>query len=187
MSTLTSFAFNLWWVVFRPWVAIGDPSTLFSFSQVRLVGSPDVSDRWAGIPLGVWALIVFCLVVFPFVFLLLRKGRQMVQPKNLVLFLAIVALLSYMTFPKMHDRYMYPALVLFSASVGFRPRLLPDFVALTVLNFLNLSIVWHPTSLLFLLYSGMNNQWVQWGISLCTVGMSAFLYRKSFSILARSA
>ena len=84
----------------------------------------------------------------------------------------------------MHDRYMYPSLLLFSIASGFNKKFLLPTIVLSLLNLINLYIVWHPVMIPFIPYSFINNRSVQWYISVCTVMVGISLYWKGYKALS---
>ena len=175
MSNITAFAFNLWWVIFHPWIKIGNPSSLFSFSEIQLIGSPDTTKLFFNIPLGLLAYGLFFVCLIPIILVLLRKRKKILLPENIFLIFGIISLIAYITLPKMHDRYIYPPLLLFAIAAGFRPKILLPLIFLCILNMINLYIVWHPLVIPFVSYMFMNSRLIQWCISVGTVLTSVFV------------
>ena len=79
----------------------------------------------------------------------------------------------------MHERYLYPLFPLFAIYVGLKGKFLFIFIALSILNFINLYLVWHPMRLIFFPYEMMTNQWFQWIISGLTLAIAVIFYFKS--------
>jgi hypothetical protein len=186
MPNVTAFAFNFWWMVFRPAVILGPATTVFSASEISLTGSPDTAGRIAGMPIGTVAIICFGLVILPFVILLLQRWDRIKTSGSRILLLSIVALAAYLLLPKMHDRYMYPALVLLAAGTAYKPDFGKYFAGLTLLNLLNLFIVWHPVPVPYAMYLAMNNRYLQWSVSVLTVLISAAFYRVVYRYLEKA-
>jgi Gpi18-like mannosyltransferase len=185
MPNITAYAFNFWWMVFRPKVTLGSFNSLYSASEITLENSPNVSVLFWGIPLSLWTVAIFILSTIPLLLMLYRKHRKILLPENLFLFFSIIALLSFLFLPKMHDRYMYPAIVLLAVAAGFRKKLIKYLLILSGLNFINLLVIWHPTPFSYSWYLMMNSIWLQWIVSLITVIGSLCFYRESYKVLSR--
>lgn len=186
MSNITAFAFNFWWAVFHPIITIGDPSNLFTFSEIRLLNSPDVSSSFFGLPLFVWAYSIFILLLIPIIVLCVKKGKRLTEPKIIFTVFAITTLVAYMVLPKMHDRYMYPAILLFGIATVFNRKMWVSWIGLSLLNLCNLYIVWHPIRFAIVPYTLMNNSTFQWSISVATVLMASYSYWISYKMLKMS-
>jgi len=187
MHNITSLAFNFWWVVFRPRIAIGKPMTDFEFTLDRFIGSPESSVAVWGTPLFVWALILFGIVSVPLVRILMRHKTTILRPSMLTLSLAMLSLIGYLFLPHMHERYLFAFIPLMAASIGLTGRNLWLFVAISLLNFLNLYLVWHSMIFPALPYWLMNSVDFQWGISVVTVVLGIVLYVRSIRDMRSSA
>lgn len=181
MPNLTAFAFNIWWVIFRPAVTFGPNTDAFSASDIRLIGTPFVAEVWWGVPAGMWATMFFILFCIPVVIGVFRSGKRAVTPKYLTLLLSMVCLAAYLWLPKMHDRYMYPVFPLLAIAIGLGVPALKEFIALSLLNIVNLFVVWHPMRLTDFWYSALSNRDIQWYVSIVTVFVSILLYVRATS------
>ena len=66
MQNITAFAFNLWWFFFTPVLSIVSTNSVFEFSEIRLLGSPLVSQTFLSIPLWVYAASSFFISLIPY-------------------------------------------------------------------------------------------------------------------------
>jgi len=181
MTNITAFAMNVWWVIFRPFISIGNPNNLFSFSEVRLINSPDSSTLWLGVPLFRWAVglfIVFCIPLFLSIY-----KRKNLSIQYIFLVLTNCSLLAFILLPQMHERYMYPAFIFLAFSSVFFCRFIISYVILSILNMINVYIVWHPMTIPFFPYQIWTGIWFQWLISLCTVVTLCVVYIQTLRLL----
>lgn len=184
MTNLTAFALNGWWMIFHPQVTFGPLTTIFSASEIRLAGSPFVDNLWLGIPLGLWATLIWFVICLPIVWGVVRFKKRVLEPKWIALVLGVFAVISYIWLPKMHDRYFYPAIPLLTLAFGLGAPVIFELVALTILNFINLFIVWHPISLSGGVYATLASSNFQWGISILTVLVAMILYIRAMRLMS---
>ncbi|GEM_PF-1874444 len=183
MQNVTNFAFNFWWFLLKPFIAIGEPKTLFNFSEIRLLGSPLSSTSYFGLQLTIWAFLIFSLALIPVILkITFLKREKILHPQTLLLF-SLIAILGFIFLPRMHERYMYPLFPLFATYVGLKQKFLFIFIILSFLNFINLYLVWHPMMLFFMPYEIMNNQWFQWLISGSITATGIIFYIRSLKLL----
>lgn len=173
MQHMTNFAFNVWWVIFGPYIAVGKPESIFSMSDIRLINAPYVDSIFWGVPLGLWAICIYILILFPLVITFYKSCKSTI---GIVLFYAALCLVSFLFLPKMHDRYLYPAVPFLAIAASLRKSFLIPFTALSVLNFINLYFVWHPQGPLSM-YLIVQTGWLQWIFAVLTVAVGMFLYR----------
>lgn len=181
MTNITAFAMNIWWVIFHPFITIGNPNNLFSFSEVRLINSPDSLMRWLGVPLFIWAVglfIAFCIPLFISIYKYRKRSIQYI-----FLALANCSLLAFTLLPQMHERYMYPAFVLLAVTVLFFRKFIIPYSILTLCNLINIYIVWHPMPVNFFPYQIWTGEWFQWVVSLITVITVFGVYIQSLRLL----
>ncbi|OGG11336.1 hypothetical protein A2Z00_02590 [Candidatus Gottesmanbacteria bacterium RBG_13_45_10] len=177
MTNITIFAMNFWWMLFRPFVTIGDPGDMFSFSSVHLNSAPLSSVTIYGVSLFTIAIIIFISFAVVLCFPLIRS--KIVSSKELWKTFSLIALSAFLFLPQMHERYIYLALVLLGISVGFDRKLLPYYLLLSFCNMVNVYIVWHPMRLSFFPYEIWTNAQFQWAISIVTVITSMTLFFQS--------
>lgn len=155
MQNVTAFAWNFWWVVFKPLITFGPGPDLFSLSDIRLHNSPVVSVVW---PVLLWA--VAQLPIY-------RKVKN--TQTSWFSAVAALAIISYLFLPQMHDRYLYPAFAPLALLVGLGIPVLYELILLSLFNFINLLVVWHPMLLPFHWYPVLRSEDFQWGMALATV------------------
>lgn len=185
MQNITAFAFNFWWVLFKPTILIGPPTSLFSFSEVRLVGSPFDSLVFFGFRLFEWALILFFVFLLPVIVQIFKNRDKILKVENLFLIFSIATLLMFLILPRMHERYVYPVLPLLSVYFGLTRKSLLTYVALSIFSFINLYIVWHPMTLPLLTYQVIKDVNFQWVISIAILITGSIFYFKSLKILMK--
>jgi hypothetical protein len=78
----------------------------------------------------------------------------------------------------MHERYLYPLFPFLAVVVGLSGKYLKTFILFSVLNFVNLYIVWHPMKLWFLPYEFISNSNIQWLISFAIMAIGSVFYYK---------
>lgn len=184
MQNITAFAFNFWWVVYHPWVSIGKPTTLFDFSEVRLIGSPDANITHLGIfSLATIAYGLFIFSLLPYILLIAKYKKKIVIPVNMVLMLAIAALCTFLLLPRMHERYLYPMFPLLALYIGLQKKFFIVFLLLSMVSTINLYLVWHPMPVFFFPYILMDNRFFQWIVSLCTLLTGGYFFMVSFKTI----
>lgn len=179
MKFITNFAFNFWWTIFYPRIILGSPSSLFSFSEVRLLNSPLETSNFLFIQLQTWAIVIFILFCVPVVKKIHDLKNKILTSQNLLIIFCLVSMLSFCFLPRMHERYLYPLFPLLAALVGLSGKYLKTFLLLSFLNFLNLYIVWHPMTLSFLPYQLIANNTFQLLISFSIVITIMLFYCKA--------
>lgn len=160
LQYITNYTFNFWSVIFNP----------DSFALVPLS-----SDIYFGLPLTTWAYILFATVFIP---LLLYTYKQ----KNLneaqvmgILFIAAFAVFLFL--PRMHQRYIYPAIPLMATYIGLQRKFLLPYILLSTINFINLYVVWHPTDFLPVLFTNfIAHSKIRLGMSIVVVGLFLVIY-----------
>ena len=183
MQNITNFACNFWWFVVHPTIKIGKATNLFSFSQVSLIHMPSLAYTFLGLRVHVWGYLLFFLSITPFlIFLYFRKNHE-VTPARIALILSLTMLFAFLFLPTMHERYMYPAFPLLALSIGLQNKYKLIYILLSLLNLINLYIVWHPMMFSFFPYALMSNWIFQWFISCAVVIVSVYFYIRSFTAI----
>lgn len=183
IQSITAFAFNFWWMMFNPVIRLGSPDNLFTFSQVRMINSPSSSSLFFGISLMHWSLIIFSILLIPIIRNVIKLKNRIMKNGNLFLICSLVVLISFLFLPQMHERYMYPLFPLLSIYIGIKRKLIWILITLSLLNFINLYIVWHPMKILLMPYELMGSQLFQWLVSLLIVSTGVVFYLKSIKTL----
>ncbi len=183
IQNITSFSFNFWWLVFNPFIEIGMPTDLFNFSEIRLINSPLSQSIFWGLPLAAWGFILFSAFLTPLIKKIIALKDHSTKPENLFLLFSIITLIGFIFLPKMHERYMYPVFPLLATYIGLKNKFVFVFLLLSLLNFINLYMVWHPMMIPILSYEIMSNHLFQWVMSFFTVLVSAIFYIKSIKLL----
>lgn len=175
MPFMSNFAFNFWWIINKSYIRNGNPDTLFSFSEIRLVNSPEVTAKYLFMPGGHLAILIYFLLIIPVFMVFIRKGPGTKDKPNIFRMLALVSLLSFLFLPKMHDRYLYPYFIL--SLLGLEK---PDkteitaYTLLTIINLSNLILVWHPVYILHFLVA--DSKWWGWICSALTICIFGLIY-----------
>lgn len=178
MKNITAFAFNFWWVVFKPLIKVGPHTDAFNFSEIRLYGSPLSSEKLFGLPLFYFGVLLFTISTLPFIKLILNLKQKIMRQENFFLLFSVSSLLAFLFLPHMHERYLYPLFPLLATYIGITGKQIWTFILLSFFNLLNLYIVWHPFLYPSLPYSLMTNQSFQWSISigLLITGLIFYIY-----------
>lgn len=161
MPYITNSTFNFWSVLFNP----------DSFSLV-----PVSTAVYYGLPLSVWAYILFGVVVIP---LFIRLIKSKLFDESVVMeTLYIASFAVFLFLPRMHQRYLYPVFPLFATVIGLQKKKYTEYVLLSLLNFINLYIVWHPIDFLpnFMTAIFVHSK-IRWGISAFTTLLFVLLYK----------
>src|SRR3989344_4221921 len=90
MQNITAFAFNFWWMIFHPFVQIGNPDNLFTFSKVELINSPLSSTLHLGFSLMQWSLFIFAVLLFPILNIAVKLKNRILEGRNLFLILSCI-------------------------------------------------------------------------------------------------
>ena len=181
LQNITSFAFNFWWIIYKPSIIFGKPDTLFSFSNINLTNAPLSSVLFLGIPLFYYAAAIFflfCIPIFYFFY-----NRKQISIYNIFVIFSIVSLLIFVFLPNMHERYIYPFFVFFPLLFTKKMYLSFFYIFLSILNWINLYIVWHPMKLFFMPYTTISNSTFQWMIAFITTVTSLIIYAVMLKIL----
>ena len=176
MQNISCFALNFWWVIFRPQILLLEADNWFNRAEIRLINSPLVSEKFFSLPLFCWALLVFSVLLIP-LFRKIIKHRK-INPLATINYFVILSLVTYLFFPKMHERYLYPVFALLTVLIGFGIPVFWEFVALSIVNFVNLLIVWHPMPLPIWLYALLGNINFQWTLAVLVLVSGISLLRK---------
>jgi len=170
MTNVTAFAFNMWWVIFHPSLLFASTSDLTKVVNVSLSGSPLTQTMYGPISLGLISTLVALTMITP-VFVWVYKRLQMKQGLTqpiLIRAYAILCILAYITFPQMHERYLYPAFIPLAILIGFGVPVVWEYILLSICNFINLLIVWHPMPFPTWVFELMRNSTLQWWVALLT-------------------
>ncbi|HEX8931638.1 MAG TPA: hypothetical protein VF810_00605 [Patescibacteria group bacterium] len=176
---ITNFAFNFWWMLFHPTISLGNPNSLFSFSEVRMNNSPLDSISYFFLPLFLWAIIFFIITSLPILKKIYFLKNNVFEPQNILIIFTLINLLIFILLPRIHDRYLYPLFPLLAALVGLSGKYFKIFIFFSLLNLINLYIAWHPMKLWFFPYEVMNNSNFQWFISFGMVLTGVIFYFKA--------
>ncbi len=172
LQNITVAAFNFWMVV-------------ACFPTVCNNNVPLASQPFLALPLGTWAYLLFTLSCLPLLYLQIKKPKQFISPKSIFLVLSLVALITFLFLPAMHDRYMYPVFPLLAVVVALSKNkiFVIVFTLLSLFQLTNLIYSWYPivlnskTTLYHILYG----PYLRWIISVCTVIVGGLFYWKAFS------
>lgn len=175
MQHITNFAFNFWWMIFKPAIHVVGNENLFVFSEVRLTGSPLDSTLFLQIPLRYWGVFLFILFSLPLYWKVI-KVKKTLSTQLIFHLLSLLALLSFLFLPRMHERYLYPVFPLLAAYIGLSKKAVWVYVLLSIFSTINLYIVWHPMRLAYFPYELINSQLFQWTISVGIVVVASIWY-----------
>jgi len=173
MTNITAYAFNIWWLSFRPFAVPEGVENAFVFSSMHLIGSPDDSIKYLGIPLFWYGIAAFTVLLIPIACRMMKKN---ITNTDIVKNFSMIALLAFLVLPRMHERYMYPVFPLLSICAVQSPWSIAALILLSMFNMINIYIVWHPMVIQFFPYTVWGQKDIQWMLSLITVSFSCFLY-----------
>lgn len=185
MQNITAFAFNFWWVLFKPFIELGKPYNNFDFSEVRLLHSPLSQEGFLHISLSLWAFLLFGLFTLPLMYIVIKNKKDFFS-KNIFLLFSMVTVVGFIFMPRMHERYMYPLFPLLATYIGITTKYKKFYIVFSIFNLVNLYMVWHPMLPPLIPYLLMTNINFQWLIALLTVVTFLIFYVSSFKNLLRN-
>lgn len=178
LQNITIAAFNFWWMI-------------FCFPTIGHNNIPVITHVFLGITLQIWGYVLFAIFSLPFLYLQLKKTQKFILKQNIFLIFSIIALLTFMFLPGMHDRYMYPVFPLLAIAMGLsKQHIKTYFIIFCCLSFFNLSNIvysWYPIvldskSAFYHIFYGNIFGWV---ISVLTVFVAGWFYLKSLTDLGK--
>lgn len=185
MQHITNFAFNGWWFLFMPFISIGKTTDVFSFSEISLHNSPLSSEIFWGLPLTTWSLVIFGILSLIIFYKVIKNSWKKLLPEQIFLSCSIVILIAFLFLPRMHERYLYPLFAVLSTYIGLTNRFVWVYILLSILNLVNLYLVWHPFLPPVIPYEFMNSKIFQWIISgIVTISGMTF-YIRSLKLLKK--
>lgn len=145
---ISVYTFNFWWLLFQPKFLLDIPSS---------------ESVYFGLKLGYWGYLLYVIFSIP---IFIRIGAQKII-KNQTLNVVIHAVFSteflmYLFLPRMHERYLFPAILMMTLLIALKGIERKDFVLLvliTSINFINLYVVWHPIYIFPTLIEGLIAHW----------------------------
>jgi len=160
LQHIANYSFNFWSLIFNP----------DSFSLVPLS-----SSLVLGISLEVWAYLLFFLAFIPlFIYVIKNKTLSAIQIFGIY---SITTFAMFLFLPRMHERYLYPVIPLLATYVGLKGKNYLEFLLVSLLNFIGLYIVWHPSNFLPTLITGIIvHSKVRLGMSVLIVALFILLY-----------
>lgn len=180
MTNITAFAFNAWWVVFHPTLAMGSSRDLTKVVDIWLTNAPLTQMRIGPVSLGMISLSI-SLLIQGAVYLWFVKRKPLAEGKHIIAMGAVLAIVSFLTLPQMHERYLYPAIAPLAILVGFGIPLGNEFLLLSLLNLGNLIAVWHPMPMPIWMFDVMKNTWWQWSMAVGTLVVGLLTVKKILS------
>lgn len=170
MTNVTAFAFNAWWVIFRPTLLLGIITDAFDVTNISLIHSPLVETLYGVVSLKAISIFIsltsMALVYWSWWKQNASKKRTI---QSVYILITSIAIISYLFSPQMHERYLYPVWAPLAILIGLGFPVSSEFVGLSLLNLINIFIVWHPMPLPFWVYDLMRNANFQWGTAIMTV------------------
>lgn len=178
LQNITFAAFNFWWVI-------------FCFPTVGHNSIPAITNLFFGLNLKTWAYALFAVFSLPFLYFQIKKPKEFFSEHTIFLLLSIVALLTYIFLPNMHDRYMYPVFPLLAIAVALNKnfkKYLIIFCVLALLHLINLVYSWYPVVLnsKSTFYHIFYGDYFCWIISVLTVIVAGWFYLQSFRELKKT-
>ena len=169
LAYITVYAFNFWWMVFRPKFILDIPSS---------------GTIFLGITLSTWGYLFFLATVIPLFtkLILIFKKEKKVDFDLVILSVFVTEFLMFLFLPRMHERYLYPVIPFFLVYLGISKRKIINislFVILSIIHFINIYIVWHPLYLFPILFEGLIAHWkVRLLMSLSLLVTCAYYYQR---------
>jgi len=174
MQEITIFAWNFWWMVFRPQIVMGSlKEGLYAFSEITLHNSPQSFLPLFYIPLLYWGFFLFGMSILPFLYMLTRlKKLTMI---HLIILMTLSCLMAFTFIPRMHERYIYGVFPFIIMMAIFSKKYVIPLVIFTIINSLNLYAVWHPF-VINLLVPLITSVTIQWYMSVLFVLYAFYTY-----------
>lgn len=160
LQSITSEAFNFWYVLFS--------FPLFSNTV------PDEAALFLGTALSTYGYLLYIIFAVPLIIHVIRNRKN--DPEKTFALLALLALISFIFLPKMHERYLFPFFPLLAVALGFSKKWLWFFVSISIIHFLNLFISWDPGYVPYIPYAVLENDWFKWGLGVALIGVFLILY-----------
>jgi len=164
---IANYSFNFWTVIYNP-----DIFSLLPKSDAIV---------WA-LPLSVWGQLLFALFYVPLFVAIIRQKKTEMSFVFAIMLLAAFAL--YMFYPRMHQRYLYPVFPLLATYIGYvglQKKWYIPYLLLTIVNFFNLYVVWHPSNFMPGFISAIIvHSKVRWGMSWTLLVLFLYIYYEMF-------
>ncbi|OGG10090.1 hypothetical protein A2154_02100 [Candidatus Gottesmanbacteria bacterium RBG_16_43_7] len=173
MQLITNHAFNFWWMVIRPFSESGNPSDIFSFSNIWLSDGISSSNVFLGVKLLGWGIILFAVFTLG---ILVRIYRVKTEFISFTTYSALIALVGFLFLPHMHERYLFSFFGLFIINWPLFIRYKFLYFLILTANAVNLYIIWHPIQISIFPYFVWNQQYFQWYISIILTISGVLLY-----------
>lgn len=183
IQSITSFAFNFWWMIYKPLILVGRPIDAFNFSEIRLIDSPDSYTLFLNTSIVNWALALFTIFLLPVFYKTFRLKKATIKPEYIFLMFSVISVIGFLFLPRMHERYLYPLFPLLAIYIGLKGKFMLTYIILSLLNLINLYLVWHPMLPPYIPYNIMNNQMFQWTVSIAIVATGSIFYIRSLKYL----
>ena len=143
--------------------------------------TPVITRKALGMTLNMWGYTLFGAFTFPLLILQLKRGKAMLRPQNIILIFSLIAYLTFLVLPKMHDRYLYPFFPLFAIVIALsreKKWLLIFYVLLSAVHLDNLIYSWNPivfasTTMFYHVFYG---PWLRWILSSVITLLGLLLY-----------
>lgn len=175
MTNISAFAFNLWWIIFHPTIMFGPSTDLTRVVDVWLSSSPLTQTMVGPVSLGAIATLFSVVCIIPVYYWYFKSNRSV---RSFFAAFASLSILSFLVFPQMHERYLYPAFAPLIILIGFGVPVFWEFVILSLCNFINLLIVWHPMPLPVWVFDLMRDRNVQCIIAIVTTAIGCWTVLK---------
>jgi len=166
LQHIVNYSFNFWSVLFNP----------DSFSLIPLS-----SDIYFGLSLATWAYILFTLTYIPLLIYTLKQKR--LSDSQVLALLFIAAFATFLLLPRMHQRYIYPVIPLIATYIGIERKNIIPYILLSIVNFINLYVVWHPSDFLPVFFTNIiAHSKIRLGMSVLTVLLFIVMYIRTLQI-----
>ncbi len=134
-------------------------------TQIAGIRHLDSQLGWFHLSYQSWGFILFAVTAAVSLLLAWRRSND---PESVLWAAFLMAFGFFEVLTKMHERYLFPALPLIAAAVAFRLWLLPLYLAISALYFVNVWYIWTYQSDLF-----ANQALTQWASDLSAVLFTA--------------
>lgn len=119
---LTANAFNFWYLI--------NPGKVLD------------SKRYFGITAHIWGYILSSIAIITAI---VKKRTHLEGERNILFLLALMALITFLFFTRIHERYLYPFFPIATILIGFVPEMLVPYIVLSFVFLVNMyNLFWAP-------------------------------------------
>jgi len=141
---ILSWIFNLYQKRIFPG-EIGDlTANAFNFWNIVSKGEKVLdSIKYFGLSARAWGFIIFSIISLV---TLIKLAKTKFKKENAIFSLVIIGFASFLFMTRVHERYLYPIFPIMTLLLTYKKKLIPLYIALSVVFLLNMfNLWWYPT------------------------------------------